>query len=179
MDVRTILGIVLYGIAAVLLIYILKNILKSKLGTGDAIALLGIIISAIGATNLLPPNPSNPSNSSNSSSSSEPTVVKSPIVGNWQFVRYDGTAPSFGTLDIHVKTISFYEDGKYNVTASVTMPNGSTVDGAGGSGTYKIINDNTIEMENKDGAQQAQFFISGNELKLVSPGLGPMILQRI
>src|SRR3972149_5928595 len=56
MEVRMLLGLILYGLALILLIYIIFNIaLTKKFKTGDAIATLGIVVSVLLALNVSPP----------------------------------------------------------------------------------------------------------------------------
>ncbi len=166
---RTAFGILLYSIAGLLSIYILKNVRQNKLGIGDAIALLGIVVSAIAAINIFPVPSSN--------------IVDHLVVGNWRFVRFEHGSPDFpGAINVKFESIRFHKDGTYNVRLVVSLQRGGSFS-QDLSGKYTLMDTDMVKLEQQTSqqatTQMLNFSVSVDKLKLSDPTAYTAVFQRI
>jgi hypothetical protein len=108
--------------------------------------------------------------------STDTTFVDGGLIGDWEFIQMQGGDPCYLEIVIVVcpQSVSFFPNGDYRFIANLAHIAKET---RNISGTYTVIDSNSVKLEGPDDAVIYDFAVSGDELKLIdSPNI--MIFQK-
>ena len=158
---QLLISALLIAIAVVLALYIFHNVRRNKFGTGDAVALLGIVATVILGVNQQ--RAASDGAGGRPSPTPTPFPMQQMIVGSWQFDHFQGGKPPViqqgpMTVTYTPRVFRFHEDGVFEAAIVVELA-GQKIEQQG-SGRYTFTEPNKMRVESSTNSDDASSSIS-------------------